>query len=80
LGTSPEKINKKKKPVLLEANLRDLLSFKQKQNVDNNLKKERMKKMRLRQKLEKGGGAGEDEEDFEDYDTEYVIVESNRDD
>lgn len=41
-------MNKKKKADLLEANLKDLLSFKSKHNVDNNLKKEKMKKLKLK--------------------------------
>eukprot|EP00347_Sterkiella_histriomuscorum_P014579 403360344 len=67
-----EKLNKKKNPELLEVNLKDLLSFKQKLNVDNNLKKEQRRKNKLKQKLQNGGEV--DEIQDQDY---YNILDDN---
>ncbi|CDW86274.1 UNKNOWN [Stylonychia lemnae] len=51
-GGTQDSINKKKNKGNLEVNLKDLLSFKQKHNVDNNLKKEKLRKQKKKQKAQ----------------------------
>eukprot|EP00347_Sterkiella_histriomuscorum_P022407 403338600 len=70
-----EKLNKKKNPELLEVNLKDLLSFKQKLNVDNNLKKEQRRKNKLKQKLQNG----EEVDEIQDLDYYNMLDDNDQD-